>query len=520
QKGQIAFKAIMQSDRVSPLNGHLEVVPSEYFRIGRTFRPQLEMIESYSDEMTMQEFAEARSLGERHPNWVDVIVETASYRQWLHKHLKDKFISDIALGDLLPDEADRRLGALGFEALNSPEEAPDLMAQKRWRLIATLVWIATRDISLTSKISSDCKSYRNADISLTLRRAYKIQNGAKPNWPMQSLKLAWEQELCQAMADGNISAFATRVSLNVLSGLSQNETGLKFPPDNAPGAPLEHRIDDDDVNAAIVPKDRVLAHSWFEWHNATLPRDRILELWPELTEHDTTISHTRLSQNSITSPNFNWGLYQAMAWVLWLDMESVQQFSGSDALICLAAACQDGGKSMDAAKMAILEAVKSGKIAARALDKYSCWFELSLIDLTDAEITMEQNGGVIHYGGKLKPMVLNEMRFSEAQLMLEWPSPTNDLLSSQPYVAVRPVSEAELSSWFGTFRSQSTSQTRDKIEQAGKAHFGDKVTLTRLRQLYKSIAPMGGNKRGRKSANFNSATSELPELPENREAKS
>ena len=63
----------------------------------------------------------------------------------------------------------------------------------------------------------------------------------------------------------------------------------------------------------------------------------------------------------------------------------------------------------------------------------------------------------------------------------------------------KPVAEAELARWFVQLKAQTPSLTRDAIERAGKEKFGEAVTTIRLRALYRSIAPLGGQKRGRKS---------------------
>jgi hypothetical protein len=67
-------------------------------------------------------------------------------------------------------------------------------------------------------------------------------------------------------------------------------------------------------------------------------------------------------------------------------------------------------------------------------------------------------------------------------------------------VPSRQVSKSELNSWFKQHKARGGSLTRDAIEKAGRARFGESASFSRLRALYKESAPHGGHKRGRKSA--------------------
>lgn len=164
------------------------------------------------------------------------------------------------------------------ENLISAEVLEDFLNSRRWGLVPTLVWIATHDIAIAAK-----ESLKNgySPNGLAVLKAVQIQKGLTPNWPYDDLEKVWKQELAPAMAEGKISAFATSVPFSKLGGLSQNFTGVVFPPNNAPGAPLDHRIEDNNGTAAIVPNNKVFAHAWIEWHNLTFLRNDILVLWPE-----------------------------------------------------------------------------------------------------------------------------------------------------------------------------------------------------------------------------------------------
>jgi hypothetical protein len=111
-----------------------------------------------------------------------------------------------------------------------------------------------------------------------------------------------------------------------------------------------------------------------------------------------------------------------------------------------------------------------------------------------------------------------DVKLPSKEVLRIWPAVIAGKLKSgtlqQSNVSNTPISEKTLKTWLDEYKLQNRSLTRDAIEIAGKGKFGERVTITRLRALYAKIAPNGGNKRGRKSAKTNSATSELSEIPE------
>jgi hypothetical protein len=196
------------------------------------------------------------------------------------------------------------------ENLVSVDVLEDFSNSQRWQIVPALVWIATRDMAIAANASLK-NGYSPS--GLAVRKAMQAQKGLAPNWPYDDLEKAWEKELAPAMADGKISAFATSVSFSKLGGFSQNITGVVYPPSNTPGAPLEHRLEDNNGIAAIVPNGKVFAHTWTEWHNATFPREKILELWksPEAKKHKES-DQTRLAKMNESS---DWNIGEILVWI-------------------------------------------------------------------------------------------------------------------------------------------------------------------------------------------------------------
>lgn len=83
KSGVVHFRGVKVIDRNSPQNGQLEIIPTEYFRFTRSFWGARNEIEPFSGEESTKEFAAARVLGRRHPKWVEVWVERASFQSWL-----------------------------------------------------------------------------------------------------------------------------------------------------------------------------------------------------------------------------------------------------------------------------------------------------------------------------------------------------------------------------------------------------------------------------------------------------
>ena len=142
-RGELVFKGVKVIARESAFNGPLEEVPSEYFRVARTFFPQGHEIHSWSDSESTTEFALAQELGERHPKWIDVIVEKARFEFWLRLWLKDWFISEVGYGRMTPQEAEALAADAGLAPLAAtPESAQfDPMQQPYWTFAMVIAWL-------------------------------------------------------------------------------------------------------------------------------------------------------------------------------------------------------------------------------------------------------------------------------------------------------------------------------------------------------------------------------------------
>jgi hypothetical protein len=74
--GAIGVRVDAQGDDKAP-----ESIPAYHFNCPRTFRYGL--IEAWSDETSMEEFAEARNKRNRHPDWQDVAFNAGEFVAWL-----------------------------------------------------------------------------------------------------------------------------------------------------------------------------------------------------------------------------------------------------------------------------------------------------------------------------------------------------------------------------------------------------------------------------------------------------
>ncbi len=177
--------------------------------------------------------------------------------------------------------------------------------EARWGLVPSLVWIATRDITLASKAANPGESFSGAEIGLSIRKSMHHTEGGITDWSYGNLKNAWTNDLALRMSEGKLSAFATRVSCRWDGGLSQSAPGVIFPPADAPGAALEHRIDDSSVGPFLRPNGSQGANSWNEWHNVTFARADVLKVWPERkTEEPMVMDVTNVATESrITRPS-------------------------------------------------------------------------------------------------------------------------------------------------------------------------------------------------------------------------
>ena len=90
---EFSIKGVKVVDKSAKQIGPLEPIPSEHFRLPRDFRPHLNLIESHSDDQSIHEFNESRQGGERHPDWVDVVVHSNQFLVWLSRWLTDYLLA-------------------------------------------------------------------------------------------------------------------------------------------------------------------------------------------------------------------------------------------------------------------------------------------------------------------------------------------------------------------------------------------------------------------------------------------
>ncbi len=165
-------KGVKRVDNKRPQNGPLETIPAIYFRQQRTFRPHLNRIEAHHEKLDQMEFEPTREGGERHPDWLDVSFSRDGFLNWLHARQEGITVDDVS----------------------------EFRKKRRWSLVTTLVWIASRDFKEACRAERSNLSYSRA--SLRFMGSYKeLTLGANERI---SIQVAWSDCLASAMADGQI----------------------------------------------------------------------------------------------------------------------------------------------------------------------------------------------------------------------------------------------------------------------------------------------------------------------------
>lgn len=187
-----------------------------------------------------------------------------------------------------PKKLDDAVGrAFDYDQLEKPVH---LLGERRWPLIPTCVWIVTRNEVATARTWRDDKS--GAEWELNTMRAF----GGLP--AHDRLDDGWRQ-IAEEMTEGNISAIATRVSTEgVIAGVSHTVPGVQFPPSDQMGAGLGYELRDLNEEPGIAPIGSAGAYSVVEFREITLPRAKIMQLWPSV---GSVVSATDNAEGAVAS---------------------------------------------------------------------------------------------------------------------------------------------------------------------------------------------------------------------------
>jgi hypothetical protein len=93
-RSQVKFRGVAIKSRNEHESTGLEDIPSEYFRMVRCFEGSRNSIEPAFDTQVSSDWLASRYLGERHPKWIDVIVDERRFHLWLDEVAPLKPLSD------------------------------------------------------------------------------------------------------------------------------------------------------------------------------------------------------------------------------------------------------------------------------------------------------------------------------------------------------------------------------------------------------------------------------------------
>lgn len=143
-----------------------------------------------------------------------------------------------------------------------------------WSLSDTLAWVATRNLAAIARIR---KTENSPAAALAV---WQSINGSGPS--ATNLEDA-RDTLSRAMCVG-LTAFATRQQRQAVAGIELSEPGLVFPPADAPGSPLNYRVEIQNRRAVLVPVRRADLHSWLEWGDLQFSRERVQETFAAVSK--------------------------------------------------------------------------------------------------------------------------------------------------------------------------------------------------------------------------------------------
>lgn len=166
--------------------------------------------------------------------------------------------------------------------LNEDEaERARFAKEKRWGLLTTLAWIATRDMDCAFRASRPGQTIDDVNISIALSR---FMYGLEP--AHDTVRDAWSMEMAPAISDGKIGGSGSLVSGGVLVAQERKEVGLTFPSPSKPREADHLEPGERGHEVSLLPKGSNFAHTWTDWRDLIFSTSDIFNNWPAVNEAD------------------------------------------------------------------------------------------------------------------------------------------------------------------------------------------------------------------------------------------
>lgn len=164
---------------------------------------------------------------------------------------------------------------LVFEEPLEPSARREFLNSPRWGLMATLVWIITRDVEFSCRASAEAIGYEKAGRWLALDRAWKKE--VRRDFP--TLSQAWANALAPAFTQGIVTAICSRASFSANSGRQVDRAGFHFPPQDRPALAEACVLRDVGGEAYLFEEGYFAAEEWAGWHQIAISSEQVRNHW-------------------------------------------------------------------------------------------------------------------------------------------------------------------------------------------------------------------------------------------------